>query len=277
MSLEFNPENRNANPSRRCSFCRRPGHNITRCNSESIHIFESETRNYINIIMPLRLGGLSYLESVKQHLLNEALNKPNLVRAFAVSKCGASTRINSVNCVQLIIQYFMPQIQNVETMNRTVQDVRDSVQPQSDETQPTEPSQRTGRRFGFSESMYGTGFQGFLSRDSESILYAMMFIEMVRTINQSNSLNRKFDIKTSVLEIPVNLEQKCECGICYEECETKNIVKLNCGHEFCKDCIKQTLQNERRLTSCCAFCRTDIKNIELKLESIKDEFNELIE
>lgn len=56
----------------------------------------------------------------------------------------------------------------------------------------------------------------------------------------------------------------------------KNFIKLDCGHEFCKDCIKQTLQNDRRKTPCCAFCRTDITNFEIKHESIKNEFDELI-
>jgi hypothetical protein len=53
-------------------------------------------------------------------------------------------------------------------------------------------------------------------------------------------------------------------------------VKLDCGHEFCKDCIIQSLQNERRQIPCCAFCRGYIKNIELKLETVKNEFNNLI-
>ena len=56
----------------------------------------------------------------------------------------------------------------------------------------------------------------------------------------------------------------------------KQFIKLDCGHEFCKDCIKQSLQNERRKVPCCAFCRSNIKNFELKLESIKSEFDELI-
>ena len=80
----------------------------------------------------------------------------------------------------------------------------------------------------------------------------------------------------NVLENQHNLEQKCQCGICYEDCENKYFVKLDCGHEFCKDCIKQTLKNEKKLTPCCAYCRRDIKNFELKLESVKNEFNDFI-
>lgn len=285
MSLEFNAENRNTMPSRCCSFCRRAGHNITRCNSEPIRIFERQTRNYINFIMPLRLEGRSYLENLNYHLLNEALNDSNLVRAFAISRCGANTRTNMASCIQLIIQHFMPLIQNIETMNQISEDVRDFVQSQPVESQPAEEDQpaegdqpvaRIVRRFGFLGSTYETGFQGLLGRNNESLLYAMMFIEMIRSINESNSINRKFQIKTKIVENQDGLEEKCECNICYDEHEKKNFIKLDCGHEFCKDCIKQSLQNERRETPCCAFCRSDIKNFELKLESIKDELDELI-
>ena len=104
-----------------------------------------------------------------------------------------------------------------------------------------------------------------------------MFMEMIRTIREaSNVLDRKFYIKIKLSEKQDSLEEKCECGICYEEPEKINFIKLDCGHEFCKDCIKKSLQNESRQTPCCAFCRADIKNLELKQESIKNEFDELI-
>lgn len=106
-------------------------------------------------------------------------------------------------------------------------------------------------------------------------------MESQRRINMSmyeNSivLDTKFHIKTQLSKNQYNLEEKCECNICYEELEKKIFIKLDCGHEFCKDCIKKTLQNETRRTPCCAFCRADIKNLELKQASIKIEFNELI-
>ena len=245
MSLEFNAENRNANMYVRCcSFCRRPGHNITRCDSPAIRNFERKIFNYMTINMNVDILDDTHRRELRQYLLNESLSDSNLVRAFAISRCGASTRSDIVNCIDLIMRYFIPQDGNVN---------QEETQHQTDSPARRRP--------------------GFLGRDNRSLLYAVMFIEMIRAMSESN---RKFDINTNVLQDPANLEEKCECGICYEECANKNIVKLNCGHEFCKDCIKQTLQNERKLTPCCAYCRTDITNFELKLESVKNEFNDLI-
>ena len=159
MSLNFDAENRNANiPIRCCSFCRRPGHNITRCNSEHIHIFERNTLDFIYLIMPLQ--GHSYLQSLNHHLLNEALYDSNLVRAFAISRCGATTRTNMATCIELIVRYFIPIIQNTQTRN---QDTQQAETEQASEAQPAEalphepqlaePVIRRTRRFGFSNFM----------------------------------------------------------------------------------------------------------------------------
>ena len=43
-----------------------------------------------------------------------------------------------------------------------------------------------------------------------------------------------------------------------------------------KNCIKQSLQNERKRKYCCAFCRSEIGTFEMYNESIKDEFTNLI-
>jgi hypothetical protein len=70
--------------------------------------------------------------------------------------------------------------------------------------------------------------------------------------------------------------EQCECSVCYEGKEKQTFVKLNCGHEFCKDCIKQYLQNVRTENPQCALCRSEIKNIELTTQEIRNEFNDLI-
>jgi len=270
MSIELNAENTHTNRGSRrcCSFCRRPGHNITRCNSEIINIFEIETLDLIQLILSQGQENIINIASLRRYLLNKALEQPSLIRAFAISRCGLNSRSNMDACIIVIIQYFMTDLIVEDIQNNNNQNIQET---------PDQLNQRW-RQFEFSEM----GIQELLQ--NEHNLYAMMFadiirfIDIIRTINETETppLNRKFHIKTKISDDQTNLEDKCECNICYEEREKKTFVKLDCGHEFCKDCIKQSLQNEQRQNLCCAFCRADIKNFELKLESVKNEFNDLI-
>jgi len=88
---------------------------------------------------------------------------------------------------------------------------------------------------------------------------------------------RKFNIATRVRE--ENDEQiKIECNICYELCNNTNFIKLNCNHEFCKECIKNILKccKSNFNEPCCAYCREKINAITYKNETIHEEFSDLI-
>jgi hypothetical protein len=226
MSLEFNAENRNANIVnnnivRCCSFCRRAGHTITSCNSIPIIIFERSCLNFI------RFNIYDGVTEFRNFLLEEVLQNSNVVRAFAIRRCGARVGSNIDTYIELNIQYFTPHIENTQSRTRMNE--------------------------------------------------AMMFLDMMSRVRELIEVqDKKFNIKTKISENQYDLEEKCECNICYEEHERKNFVKLDCCHEFCKDCTKKSLQNERRNIPCCAFCRSEIKIVELKLESIKQEFDDLI-
>jgi hypothetical protein len=236
-----------------------------------ITIFERQTLDVIQLIVSQGQENITNIASLRRYLLNKALEQPNLIKAFAIRMCGLNSRSNIDACIIVIIQYFMTEL--TQNNNENFQEITTTQETQSVET--SNPNQ-IWSQFEFSEM----GIRELL--ENEHNLYTMMFtdiirfIQIIRGISVRSQLNRKFHIKTKISEEQDGLEEKCECNICYEECEKKMFVKLDCGHEFCKDCIRQSLQNERRETPCCAFCRGEIKNLELKLESVKNEFNNLI-
>ena len=102
------------------------------------------------------------------------------------------------------------------------------------------------------------------------------------TVNTNTNIIN--DLKSFRFDIGLNLDTNshtssntnCECGICLEQnIEKKNMVKLNCNHLFCCNCIVRVLE----MTSpsnipCCAFCRTNIVNIET---SSSDNYTQLAE
>jgi hypothetical protein len=91
-----------------------------------------------------------------------------------------------------------------------------------------------------------------------------------------NNSKIKHDITSIVIENQDN--NKCECNICYEECEKRSFVKLNCGHEFCGKCVKKSLETTRLyIKAHCAYCRCCINSITFPSEESKSEFSDILE
>jgi len=106
-----------------------------------------------------------------------------------------------------------------------------------------------------------------------------MFVLATRQhrVHRAEREARKFNIATHVRE--ENDEQiKIECNICYELCNNTNFIKLNCNHEFCKECIKNILKSCKSNFNepCCAYCREKVNAITYKNETIHEEFTDLI-
>lgn len=180
----------------------------------------------------------------KNWLFDCSLEEPSIVRAYAVRYCNCNVR----SYMHIYVCNIIERINRLETL-RQQQDSADV------------------------ENVAAGTLQ-----NSMSLSYIANFIEraVVARIRQNKEDidNTKFDIQINVVEC-VNANE-IECGICYDNTIQNEVVKLNCGHKFCKDCIKQSLKNVRTKNPQCAFCRTEIKNIELTNHYIRDEFNDLI-
>jgi hypothetical protein len=59
-------------------------------------------------------------------------------------------------------------------------------------------------------------------------------------LNEDNIQNNKrFNITIKIIENSGYFINENECFICYEKNSINKFIKLNCNHEFCKDCIKK--------------------------------------
>ena len=62
-----------------------------------------------------------------------------------------------------------------------------------------------------------------------------------------------------------------ECAICLETECVYNLVKLNCGHEFCGQCITQVLKtNKNKKSINCALCRDKVNTIDVNSFKVYD-------
>jgi len=251
MSFEFlNAENRNnGSRVRRCSYCRIRGHTINGCNNIQLILFENNCMDYIRRIREMP----NIIDVFLSYLLDYAMRAPELVKTFAIRKCNATTRSYMDVCITNIILYFRPEIENIQREPRnnpiTANNVVSQLIPLTYEQEQLV---------------------------NASLIDLILEYNIYERRNTEVHQNRKFQITTEILETPENVNEPCECNICYETNEKVNFVKVNCGHEFCKECIKKTLQNETKNEPCCAFCRTKITNFELRTEKIKEELCDLL-
>ncbi len=87
----------------------------------------------------------------------------------------------------------------------------------------------------------------------------------------------KFNIEKKIKNINTTDNRLFEdCNICYENVDKKNMITLNCNHEFCNKCINNIFKNSKRKQPCCSFCREKISILEFNNQEIYNELDEYI-
>jgi len=225
---------------RRCSCCRSEQHNITQCNSQILLDFKENLinrRNELREIPSIDLNDkISYYETWlygQDH---------NLIKSYSMRFCGSYSRNSLELCVTKIVSI----IWNVErNPNNLINDY--IVLPRVN-----------------------------ISQDSLDVLELRLaeFLSELRNNPLDTSENRKYKIcvdRLQKLEELEELEELENCNICYEDKKNRHMVTLNCNHNFCGDCISQTLKKCDTLSfPNCAMCRTKISVFKIKDD---DTFN----
>lgn len=78
------------------------------------------------------------------------------------------------------------------------------------------------------------------------------------------------DIEVEVQQFYVT-EEDTNCCVCMETRENQQICQLNCLHKFCSECILTHIRRNRHQT-CCPLCRTNITNISVQTQQIRETF-----
>jgi hypothetical protein len=247
-----------------CSFCRQPGHNLTTCNSNRLREFEA--------ICASQVLQTNTQDDLKNWLCQNYMSDHLLIKAFAIKKFRVTTRTSIDNCIDLITQYIFATYKN---NNENIEIIEHENQFENDLMTFIEELS-TIREEEIQENRRISEIQQF--RVMENMLMREMFISMMsRIINRTvrDDHVRKFKIVSTFNECE-NPDHKCECNICYDEKELNKFVKLGCNHEFCKDCVIETMKTSNNKL-CCAFCRTEITGIESRTTEIKSEIDNYIE
>jgi hypothetical protein len=215
-----------------CSFCRDNGHSINNCNDQRIINFGNECLIQKHLF--------DYTDNSRNNFKNWLMTyyleiDRELVKAYAISKCDCRLRSSVDFIIEKIVEHIYPEQNEHE---------EDEI-PLIDE---------------------------IIQDDNLLTLRVLQFLRYYTRINNEslNDSKQKLDITVQIEENnKLEIDKICDCAICYESMSDMNIVKLNCNHNFCGCCIKNTLQHNDKtyINPSCALCRNPIsrfivKNIE---------------
>ena len=233
-----------------CSFCRRSGHNIRRCDSQVLLDFESWCASEV-----MNTGTKG---DFKNLLTNTFRDNMDILKAFAIKKIHITMRTSIRICVDLIVDYVFIYYKNTRQIERN----------QIEENQNVE-NEFQGDLIDFLEQLrYNETYE-----ERETIMESPE-IEFIRNLFMYANNNKKFSIFTS---LESNDKETNECSICFEEHNCNKFIKLGCSHEFCKDCIIKSFKHEKKDFVSCPLCRGTIQHIKSRTNEVHEELSEFIE
>jgi hypothetical protein len=242
-----------------CSHCGEEGHTIRNCNDDRIRELEVECARRIQ----------HYTEDQFTQFLNtEFETEPTLIRALAIKKCRATTKTSKVEVVRAVSVYIR------RTYVYGARDIYDAFNGHSAFSNDN----------GFSEREREEVTDAMVQSMAYALRREMLIFTMANILenfirDKPNINNNKINIISTVKnDENLDIHQSCECSICYEERKVSDFTKFNCNHEFCKDCVINTIKSRRNANNiCCALCRTEVKSVESKTNEVKAELDEYIE
>jgi hypothetical protein len=263
-----------------CSFCRESGHTITNCHDQRLPDFEI----LCNIQKTLFENNENPQTYFEQWLAEYYLENTETMRAYAIRYCGSTTRTNIQRNIRGIMIRFYGEDYDVlqpemgTTPNYipfpnilTTENLNDMVFSETDFNDIEEH---------LFQIVLATRMNSQFGLSIPETIAALMDIYYNNNNNDNNDnnieqINRKFDIASQVVAEEIE-DINCDCNICYESLNITKFVKLNCGHEFCKDCLKNSLKSCNMYQSpSCAYCRVPVSLLTYRSHDIQTELSDM--
>lgn len=249
---------------RRCSFCRNPGHMINHCLDPRIE----ETWKYVLRETDLRLG-----DEMREEDLNDVdtllrqLPLPFL-RALGVTVGGISVRSSIEQHIRVVkeqiyseAEYFVCLRLDERTEYLKWLDP-DSYDFEEEEEQDEIDAEIEGQIIDLNAA--------FIGEDPNDITH-FAFIDRTPMVLEDEDEYYSEDDDESIiiepmmlcLETETDLSLLKECIVCLDEKTAIQFDTTNCGHSFCHDCICHHLNTSKNGPTC-PNCRTTISTLEVK-------------
>ena len=264
-------------PQRCCSFCRRPGHAVTRCDSDRIIEFE--------IMCELEVRSMNTLDEFKEWLTQNYINNSHLLRAFAVTKLRSNSRVTVLESIDLISQYIFETYKNLPVETAPVEEgvLPDNIEEDLmlvlselrniEHIQPLQEVEPV-----YNEQFVSSRRREYMRYMADVLVFTMLNNMLPTDGEEPLAIGTRTDIRSSIDDKFVEDQSAManECSICWDKKESGKFVKLNCNHEFCNECVIKTLAANKHRAPCCALCRADINNITSRSIDVQNEISNAV-
>lgn len=265
-------------PQRCCSFCRRPGHAVTRCDSDRIIEFE--------IICERKVISMNTLDEFKEWLTQNYINNSHLLRAFAVTKLRSNSRVTVLESIDLISQYIFETYKNLPMEAAQAEDeaaLPDDIEEDLmlvlselrniEHIQPLQEAEPV-----YNEQFVSSRRREYMRYMADVLVFTMLNNMLPTDGEEPLTLGTRPAIMSSIDDKFVEdvAPLSSECSICWDKKDSDKFVKLNCNHEFCNECIVKTLATNKHRAPCCALCRADINNITSRNVDVQNEISNAV-
>lgn len=286
---------------RSCSFCGNNEHDIRVCNSPLIPDIDRRlSEGYYAVIQQGELLRTRE-EDIKERFIIWAMDLFHLkdLRVFVVTTCGAPPSGTNKrqyaeevwNIYKAITTSAINANANTNLLEDNIEEITWSIdrtpRRHSDVEMAPLPSIRMSRNERIRERRARDVMNYIPSPEfvtlARNLMYAMdMEADFIPFTNTNdNELNKKYNIAITkkVLKADTNTDAELyECCICMNnEINEDDIIKLNCQHQFCGDCIVSTLKKHNKsseLKPGCALCRATMTNIEVANDATLEKIQE---
>jgi hypothetical protein len=262
---------------KKCSFCKKPGHNISVCNEKKDALIVTILFRFINSCetkQELRDTLIRFilikLKILAKHFkLNVSNHRKDIIIDKLIPLCieNQTTQwINNYKVIEEILQenpgYSLTEIIHIKVIElyRNLNN-RDSVYDNF-------TNSNWFIRLNFNQ-------QSPTIRNQITNGYIRAFDYITSIMNNENSGHHwKIEPIMTRLYTESELREVKQCPICYEETPEIHLMHTNCNHTFCNTCITTHLETERnKRHPHCPMCRTTITTMNIKSITLFDEFS----
>jgi hypothetical protein len=270
------------NRSKCCTFCNKEGHKYKNCDDPNMQVLIKDVKNRVEIcenrddLHKFLTTGLTRrtLRIMANHFkISTKLKKPELVVALTQPFIDGQVKqyINNFR----IIEILMAQHPNKPLEEIVTVVVLDIIRQERIIGTPNHEA--VDIVFDWLQLHYDGQSPNTQRRVYDGFNLALRQINLNNNGLSPIAELKRWKVESLLLcsETRDELNEKTECPICLEEVKTINVLKTNCNHKFCGECIMKKLEIDRsKCAPNCPMCRTDIKTMEIKCPEIFNEFCE---